>query len=124
MTTDTPATTPDDVERCLACDKPMRPGDRYLPDISGGVIHYDALGPEPETYVDLDTGAPLAQKPEPLVWCAPHAAPVLTAEMVDELARLRGADDALRPHYAAQGGFALAMFDAAPLLIAAARVTL
>lgn len=57
-------------ERCLACDVPLKVGDEYLPDISGGLIHFACCGPEPECFVDLETGEPLPERPEPLIWIA------------------------------------------------------
>lgn len=58
----------DDIEKCLACDVPFKDGDEYLSDIGGGAIHYACCGPEPECFVDLETGEPLAEKPEPQIW--------------------------------------------------------
>ena len=54
--------------KCLACDLPFKVGDKYLPDISGAEIHLDCLGPEPECYIDLETGEPLDHPPTPLIW--------------------------------------------------------
>lgn len=61
----------DQAETCIACSVAFKPGDTFLPDIGGGFIHMDCCGPEPESYVDLETGAQLAEKPEPLIWEAP-----------------------------------------------------
>lgn len=55
-------------ERCIACTEPFKVGDKYLPDIGGGFVHMDCCGPEPESYVDLETGEQLAEKPQPLIW--------------------------------------------------------
>lgn len=57
-----------DIETCLACGKPFKAGDEYLPDISGGEIHFACCGPEPECFVNLDTGEPLKAPPKPLIW--------------------------------------------------------
>jgi hypothetical protein len=59
-------------ETCIACEVAFKAGDEFLPDIGGGFIHMDCCGPEPESLVDLETGEPLAEKPEPLIWEADH----------------------------------------------------
>lgn len=56
------------MSECIACGKPFKAGDEYLFDISGGEIHFACCGPEPEGFVDLDTGEPLPETPEPLIW--------------------------------------------------------
>lgn len=58
------------VDLCIACAEPMKPGDQYLNDIGGGVLHFACCGPEPECYVDLDTGEPLSHIPAPQIWPA------------------------------------------------------
>lgn len=55
-------------EKCIACAKAFQNGDQYLPDISGGFIHMDCCGPEPESFVNLETGDQLAEKPAALIW--------------------------------------------------------
>lgn len=63
----------DDLERCIACSKPMEPGDRWLPDVSGGPIHFDCCGPERESFVNAD-GEPLSPGdplPTPMIWEEP-----------------------------------------------------
>lgn len=55
-------------ECCIACAKPFKAGDKYLPDIGGGFVHMDCCGPEPESYVDLESGEQLVEKPQPLIW--------------------------------------------------------
>ena len=57
-----------DPERCIACAEWFEEGEEYFPDISGGNIHTDCCGPEPESYVDLETGQPLPEKPKPMIW--------------------------------------------------------
>jgi hypothetical protein len=63
------AARPDDVHLCIACAKPMIDGQKYLPDESGGVVHYDCLGPERECYTrngePLKDGDPI---PEGYIW--------------------------------------------------------
>lgn len=59
-------------ERCIACDEPLKVGDQYLSDISGGVIHFACCGPEPECFVDLDTGEPLGRPATPQIWSRDH----------------------------------------------------
>lgn len=49
----------DDVERCIACDKPLKAGELVLPDAEGGTIHTACCGPERESYTGAD-GGPLA----------------------------------------------------------------
>lgn len=61
-------------EKCIACDVAMKNGDEYLPDLSGGAIHYACCGPERESYCNLDTGEPLADGepiPAPRIWSQP-----------------------------------------------------
>lgn len=48
----------DEAEHCIACGKTFLPGDMVLPDASGGAIHVECCGPEPESYTDAD-GNPL-----------------------------------------------------------------
>jgi hypothetical protein len=60
-----------DTEDCIACGEQFQDGDRYHLDASGGCIHADCCGPEPEGYVDLETGEPIgagAPFPEPRIW--------------------------------------------------------
>jgi hypothetical protein len=68
-----------DAETCIACAIAFVDGDRYLPDNSGGAIHFDCCGPERESYCNAD-GDPLGPDeaiPEPLIWTAdPPASPV------------------------------------------------
>lgn len=57
-------------ERCIACAKPLVEGDQYYLDASGGIIHAACCGPERESYVNLETGEPLADGepiPVPLI---------------------------------------------------------
>lgn len=64
-----------DAEACTACAVPFQEGDQYFPDYDGGFIHVGCCGPEPECFVDLDTGEPLKPgeaPPEPFVWSADH----------------------------------------------------
>lgn len=78
----TPATTAetrgpadDEAERCIACDVPFTPGDRYLPDASGGNIHRACCGPGPGSFTH--NGGPLpacAVLPEGSIW--PDETPV------------------------------------------------
>lgn len=56
------------VEKCIACAKPIKTGDQYLPDINGGFLHFACCGPERECFVDLETGEPLDQPPTPSIW--------------------------------------------------------
>lgn len=54
---------------CIACAKPMLPGQGYFPDESGGAVHAACLGPERECYT-LD-GEPLGPDdpiPTPYIW--------------------------------------------------------
>ncbi|MGA4550628.1 DUF3850 domain-containing protein [Methylorubrum aminovorans] len=46
----------DDVERCIACDKPLKAGELVLPDAEGGTIHTACCGPERESYTGADGG--------------------------------------------------------------------
>lgn len=62
-------TQADKRECCIACDEPLKDGDRYYPDADGGSIHADCCG-ERESYTNAD-GDPLGPNdpiPEPLVW--------------------------------------------------------
>lgn len=59
-----------DTERCLACRVAFKEGDEYLPDASGDLIHFACCGPEPESFVNLETGEQLAGPPTPLIWSA------------------------------------------------------
>lgn len=66
----TGAVDDEDESRCIACDEPMKAGDFYHLDASGGEIHAACCGPEPEAYHDangdpLKPGDPL---PVALVW--------------------------------------------------------
>ncbi|MBI1690482.1 MazG-like family protein [Methylorubrum sp. DB1722] len=45
----------DDTERCIACDRPLRAGERVLSDASGGTIHATCCGPERESYTGADS---------------------------------------------------------------------
>lgn len=59
------------IERCIACEEPLKSGDLVLPDYSGGVIHSACCGPERESYVDPSTGTPLSPGeplPKPYRW--------------------------------------------------------
>lgn len=59
-------------ETCIACGVAFVEGDRYLPDNSGGSIHFDCCGPERESYCNAEC-APLGPDeaiPEPLIWSA------------------------------------------------------
>ena len=67
-----PSETHDDEDRCIACDKPFKPGDRVLNDVSGGSIHIECCGPDRESYVG--PGDPL---PKGYVW---QPAPAAEAE--------------------------------------------
>ena len=69
-----PSETHDDEDRCIACDKPFKPGDRVLNDVSGGSIHIECCGPDRESYVG--PGDPL---PKGYVW---QPAPAAEAEPV------------------------------------------
>lgn len=60
----------DPPEACLACAVPFVAGDQYLADISGGAIYFACCGPEPEGFVNLDTGEPLPAPPQPMIWGA------------------------------------------------------
>ena len=57
--------------RCLACATPLKTGDRYYPDASGGFLHEKCCGPERESYTLNDE--PLGPEdaiPEPYIWGA------------------------------------------------------
>ena len=62
----------DEIEYCMACDEPLKEGDQYLPDVSGGNLHYRCCGPERENYVkDIGEGTPLGPDdpiPAPRIW--------------------------------------------------------
>lgn len=61
-----------DVERCIACDREIRPGELVLDDASGGVIHRACCGPERESFTGAD-GEPLKDDeplPEGWPWAA------------------------------------------------------
>ena len=75
-----PSETHDDEDRCIACDKPFKPGDRVLNDVSGGSIHIECCGPDRESYVG--PGDPL---PKGYVW---QPAPAAEAEPVANRAEL------------------------------------
>ncbi|WP_244497767.1 dATP/dGTP pyrophosphohydrolase domain-containing protein [Aureimonas sp. AU40] len=68
----------DDLESCLACNEPMKAGDKYLWDVSGDPIHAGCAGPERESYTKGD-GEPLGPDdpiPTPLTWQdAPNPSP-------------------------------------------------
>lgn len=56
-------------DTCIACDKPMKPGELYYPDESGGDIHAACCGPEREGYTL--NGQPLGPNdptPAPRIW--------------------------------------------------------
>lgn len=58
------------VTLCIACEMPLRKGDKYYADVSGGFLHADCTGPEREGYVGAD-GEPLKDGepiPEPMIW--------------------------------------------------------
>lgn len=54
ITTTTPSTSDDDVERCPICDEPFKPEDTCATDITEGPCHAACLEGSP--VVDLDTG--------------------------------------------------------------------
>lgn len=59
-----------EAEACFACRVAFRPGDRFYPDVSGGLLHADCCGPERESYVNGD-GDPLGPDdpiPAPQIW--------------------------------------------------------
>jgi hypothetical protein len=56
---------------CIACAIPFKVGDKYLADYGGGFLHAACCGPERESYVDLETGEPIAEGeplPTPQIW--------------------------------------------------------
>lgn len=57
-----------DIEKCLACGEPIKAADEYLPDVSGDNLHFACCGPEPECFVDLETGQQLDRPPVPRIW--------------------------------------------------------
>lgn len=60
----------DHMERCIACDEPFLPSDRYLTDESGGFVHRACCGPEREGFTNGD-GEPLGPDdpiPEGAIW--------------------------------------------------------
>jgi hypothetical protein len=61
---------PSATEDCIACGKAFAVGDAWLPDASGGAIHFGCCGPERESYTNAE-GDPLGPDdpiPEPLIW--------------------------------------------------------
>lgn len=55
---------------CIACQEPMKSGQSYYSDVSGGVIHAECCGPERESYTKRD-GEPLGPGdpiPAPSIW--------------------------------------------------------
>ena len=57
-------------EPCIACDLPIKPGDPYYPDVSGGNLHAECAGPERESFTGAD-GEPLKDGepiPKPSIW--------------------------------------------------------
>ena len=60
---------PNDEDRCIACDVPLKDGDAYYPDADGGSVHAACIGPERECYTR--NGEPLKDGdciPEPYIW--------------------------------------------------------
>lgn len=56
-------------EPCIACDRPIKPGDRYYPDESGGFIHADCCGGDPQSYTrDGKPLQPCEVLPQPEIW--------------------------------------------------------
>lgn len=57
-------------ENCPLCGKPFQPDDDCIMDITEGIVHYADIGPEPECFVNLDTGEPLpaSERPVPFKW--------------------------------------------------------
>lgn len=45
----------DDADRCIACNKLLKAGERVLPDAEGGTIHAACCGPERESYTGADS---------------------------------------------------------------------
>lgn len=70
----------DDEDRCIACDKPFKPGDMVLNDVSGGSIHIECCGPDRESYVGPGDPFPKgyawqpapAAEAEPVAWMLRH----------------------------------------------------
>lgn len=56
-------------EYCIACETPIKEGELYLPDASGGFLHRACIGPERECFTrngePLKDGDPV---PEGYVW--------------------------------------------------------
>lgn len=78
-----------DAETCIACGVAFVSGDRYLPDNSGGAIHFDCCGPERESYCNAD-GDPLGPDeaiPEPQIWRGENER-FYDEQIAPELARL------------------------------------
>ncbi len=48
----------DDIDICIACEKPLKDGDLFYEDVNEGPMHAECCGPEPESFVDKD-GEPL-----------------------------------------------------------------
>lgn len=64
------------VEACGICTIAFRDGDECLTDVDLGAVHAACCGPERESYVDLDTGEPIApDAPLPTPWIWTPAAP-------------------------------------------------
>ncbi len=72
-----PSEAQDDEDRCIACDKPFKPGDMVLNDVSGGSIHIECCGPDRESYVGPGDPFPkgYAWQPAPEAEPAPVAWP-------------------------------------------------
>jgi len=56
--------------RCMGCNMKLVEGDLFYPDVSGGYLHAECCGTDPDLFVDddlnpLKPGDPL---PEPSVW--------------------------------------------------------
>ncbi|MDP3853649.1 hypothetical protein [Phenylobacterium sp.] len=59
----------DDVACCIACELPMKIGDPYYPDASGGFVHAACIGPERESYTLNDEPlGPDDPIPKPHIW--------------------------------------------------------
>ncbi|WP_312139382.1 hypothetical protein [Brevundimonas sp.] len=52
--------------KCLACAEPIKVGDKYYNDVSGDLIHDKCTADD--SFVDLETEAPLTYRPTPHVW--------------------------------------------------------
>ena len=62
----------EDQDICFACGKPLLEGQLVLQDISEGLMHRACCGPEPEAFVNLETGEPL-RPGDPLPEGLPYA---------------------------------------------------